>query len=74
MLSQNIIKSFSLFLIKSSPGVRGLDADKGAGDHLNVAKQGGHPNNDNLMKFNVKMMTFIYLSYFIYFIGRSPQQ
>ena len=74
MLSQNIVKSFSLFLIKSSPGVRGLDADKGAGDHLNVAKQGGHPNNDNLMKLNVKMMTFIYLSYFIYFIGRSPQQ
>ena len=45
--------------MKSSPGVGGLDADKGAGDHLNVAKQGGHPNNDNLVKLNVKMMTFM---------------
>ena len=49
MLSQNIVKSFSLFIIKSSPGVRGLDADESASDHLDVAKQGGHPNNDNLI-------------------------
>ena len=45
----------------SSPGVRGLDADEGAGDHLDVAKQGGHPNNDNLrmlkmVKFRVASM------------------
>ena len=58
MSSQNIVKSFSLshFHMKSSPGVGGLDADKGAGDHLDVAKQGGHPNNDNLRR--LKMVKF----------------
>ena len=56
MSSQNILKSFSFshFHMKSSPGVGGLDADEGAGDHLDVAKQGGHPNNDNLRKLKVE--------------------
>ena len=59
MSSQNILKSFSFshFHMKSSPGVGGLDADEGAGDHLDVAKQGGHPNNDNLRR--LKMVTFL---------------
>ena len=59
MLSQNIVKSFSLFIIKSSPGVGGLDADKGAGDNLDVAKKRRYPNNDNLMKLMVKMVSMM---------------
>ena len=42
-----------------SPGIRGLDADEGAGDDLNVAKKGGYPNNDYLMKLIVKMVSMM---------------
>ena len=42
-----------------SPCVGRLDADEGAGDDLNVAKEGSHANNDNLiemMLINVAMI------------------
>ena len=42
-----------------SPGIRGLDADEGAGDDLNVAKKRRYPNNDNLMKLMVKMVSMM---------------
>ena len=42
-----------------SPGIRGLDADEGAGDDLNVAKERRYPNNDNLMKLMVKMVSMM---------------
>ena len=43
--------------IRSSPGVRGLDADEGAGDDLDVAKKRGYPNNDNLIIVTVVVVS-----------------
>ena len=44
---------------KMSPCVGRLDADECAGDDLNVAKEGSHANNDNLIEMilvNVAMI------------------
>ena len=67
----NVVTKFhQVVFIKSlgsntSPGVGGLDADEGAGDDLDVAKEGGHPNYYYLVIFVVKMVTFLVVSMLI---------
>ena len=64
----NVVTKFhQVVFIKSlgsntSPGVGGLDADEGAGDNLDVAKEGGHPNYYYLVILVVKMVTFMVVS------------